>query len=304
MACNPDAEHQAGLGVRPRRAQNSHDFFLPPAAATSSWTPPPVSTIAPSDARRSWTSSLPRGSPRSPLTPQQGALMVDVGPLVSGVDAGKTRYHRRGADLLVRHERSYRYHAPLLLQWRSRSDLAAALDRQLSRLLSMVDHGTMLHWLQRQSPLWPLALGSTLGLGIGAGALFGIGGIVGVGLCLVVLGTAFWCARDAEPVLVEAQTSLAASEATAVDTLDRTFDNYEFLGNRKLKFYEKWKLDHRTNYEGKAQFEVIEKKFITSHFTALKWMDFLVNIEPVIYERFFAGIFSPEEVYFKLRAIK
>jgi len=36
----------------------------------------------------------------------------------------------------------------------------------------------------------------------------------------------------------------------------------------------------------------------------LRWMDFLVNLEPVIYERFFAGIFSPEEVYFKLRAIK
>jgi hypothetical protein len=29
-----------------------------------------------------------------------------------------------------------------------------------------------------------------------------------------------------------------------------------------------------------------------------------VNIEPVMYERFFSGIFSPEEVYFKLRAIK
>lgn len=84
----------------------------------------------------------------------------------------------------------------------------------------------------------------------------------------------------------------------------RTFDNYEYLGNRKLKFYEKWKLEHRTNYEGKAQFEIIEKKFITSHFSALSWMDHIVNIEPVIYERFCAGIFSPEEVYFKLRVKK
>jgi hypothetical protein len=33
-------------------------------------------------------------------------------------------------------------------------------------------------------------------------------------------------------------------------------------------------------------------------------MDFFVNLEPVIYERFFAGIFSPEEVYFKLQAVK
>lgn len=84
----------------------------------------------------------------------------------------------------------------------------------------------------------------------------------------------------------------------------RTFDNYEYIENKKLKFYEKWKLKHRTNYEGKAQFEVLEKKFITSHFILLKWMDIIVNIEPVIYERLFAGIFSPEEIYFKLRAIK
>ena len=33
-------------------------------------------------------------------------------------------------------------------------------------------------------------------------------------------------------------------------------------------------------------------------------MDFIVNLEPVIYERFFAGIFSPEEVFFRLRAVK
>jgi predicted SAM-dependent methyltransferase len=84
----------------------------------------------------------------------------------------------------------------------------------------------------------------------------------------------------------------------------RTFDNYEYIENRKLKFYEKWKLNHRTNYQGKASFEIIEKRFITSHFKLLKWMDFLINIEPVMYERFLAGIFSPEEVYFKLRVIK
>ena len=84
----------------------------------------------------------------------------------------------------------------------------------------------------------------------------------------------------------------------------RTFDNYEYIGNRELKFYEKWKLNHRTNYQGQAQFEVIEKKFIVSHFPALSWLDSIVNIEPVIYERFFAGIFSPEEIFFKLRVVK
>lgn len=84
----------------------------------------------------------------------------------------------------------------------------------------------------------------------------------------------------------------------------RTFDNYEWLGERRLKFYEKWKLHHRTNYEGKAQFEILEKRFNVSNFSVLKWMNFIVNIEPVLYERFLAGIFSPEEVYFKLRVVK
>src|SRR4030043_530344 len=33
----------------------------------------------------------------------------------------------------------------------------------------------------------------------------------------------------------------------------RTFDNYEYISKRKLKFYEKWKLSHRTNYESSAK---------------------------------------------------
>lgn len=84
----------------------------------------------------------------------------------------------------------------------------------------------------------------------------------------------------------------------------RTFDNYEYIGSRKLKFYEKWKLNHRTNYETGVQFEILDKRFITSHFAIIKWMDYLVNIEPVMYARFFSEILSPEEVYFKLRAVK
>lgn len=84
----------------------------------------------------------------------------------------------------------------------------------------------------------------------------------------------------------------------------RTFDNYEYIGDRKLKFYEKWKLDHRTNYESGAKFQILEKKFNISNFAALRWLNFLINIEPVMYERFFSGILSPEEVIFKLKVIK
>ena len=85
---------------------------------------------------------------------------------------------------------------------------------------NMLLSNSVLHWLQRQSALWPLALGSVLGLGIGAGALWGIGGLIGAAVCLVVLGTACWCAREAEPVLVgvdRASTPQEASSATALE---------------------------------------------------------------------------------------
>ena len=59
-----------------------------------------------------------------------------------------------------------------------------------------------IHWLQQHSPLWPGLLGVTLGLGVGVGALFGVTGIAGLGLCLLVIAGVLWRAWDAEPVLV------------------------------------------------------------------------------------------------------
>jgi len=47
----------------------------------------------------------------------------------------------------------------------------------------------------------------------------------------------------------------------------RSFDNYEELSGRRLKFYEKWKLRHRTNYGSPARFVVIEKRYNFSNFT-------------------------------------
>lgn len=84
----------------------------------------------------------------------------------------------------------------------------------------------------------------------------------------------------------------------------RSFDNYEDVRGRTLKFYEKWKLRHRTNYNSKAQFKVIEKRFNCSNFAALKWTNWFVNLEPVMFERFFAGIYPPEEVLFRLSVSK
>lgn len=84
----------------------------------------------------------------------------------------------------------------------------------------------------------------------------------------------------------------------------RTFDNYEYIENKKLKFYEKWKLNHRTNYATQAKFEILEKKFNISNFIPLRWLNPIVNLEPIIYERLFAGILSPEEVIFILKVVK
>lgn len=84
----------------------------------------------------------------------------------------------------------------------------------------------------------------------------------------------------------------------------RSFDNYEDISGRKLKFYEKWKLGHRTNYGSPARFVVLEKRFHFSNFAVLKWLDFFINLEPVMFERFCAGLLQPEEVIFKLRVSK
>ena len=84
----------------------------------------------------------------------------------------------------------------------------------------------------------------------------------------------------------------------------RSFDNYEILEGRKLRFYEQRKLRQRTNYGSPARFHILEKRLNFSNFRVLQWMNCWINLEPVIFERFLAGIFPPEEVIFKLRVVK
>ncbi len=83
----------------------------------------------------------------------------------------------------------------------------------------------------------------------------------------------------------------------------RSFDNYELIGDRKLRFYEQWKLKWRTNYESDAQFTIESKRFHFSNFKALSWLDHVINLEPVVFERFFATLLTPEEVHFRLRVV-
>ena len=84
----------------------------------------------------------------------------------------------------------------------------------------------------------------------------------------------------------------------------RSFDNYEELGTRPLRFYEQWKLRHRTNYGSPARFVFVERRFNFSNFAVLSWLNFFINLEPVVFERFFATLLTPEEVLFKLKVVK
>lgn len=84
----------------------------------------------------------------------------------------------------------------------------------------------------------------------------------------------------------------------------RSFDNYEDITGKRLRFYERWKLRQRTNYGSKARFKVVSQRFHFSNFRVLNWLDFIINLEPVIFERFFATIVTPEEVLFTLTATK
>jgi ubiquinone/menaquinone biosynthesis C-methylase UbiE len=84
----------------------------------------------------------------------------------------------------------------------------------------------------------------------------------------------------------------------------RSFDNYEYLNGRRLRFYETWKIQHRNNYDAHVYFRIITKRFNMSNFRALRWFNVIANLDPVIYERVFAGILSPEECIFELEVIK
>ena len=64
--------------------------------------------------------------------------------------------------------------------------------------------------LQRRSEWLPLALGAALGLGFGAVALAGIGGLLGVGLCGLALGLVCWRVKDAEPVWIRDDEDMIA----------------------------------------------------------------------------------------------
>jgi predicted SAM-dependent methyltransferase len=84
----------------------------------------------------------------------------------------------------------------------------------------------------------------------------------------------------------------------------RSFDGYEDITNKKLKWYEEWKKNHRTNFKSKARFSYIDRRFKFSIYRPLKWIDWFINIEPVIFELFFAQLLPPQQVFIKLKVVK
>jgi len=71
-------------------------------------------------------------------------------------------------------------------------------------ILARMQQSPFIHWLEQQPAKWMLVAGIALGIGVGTVALFGVGGIGGVVLCLPVLGVAFLLSAGAQPVLWEA----------------------------------------------------------------------------------------------------
>lgn len=67
---------------------------------------------------------------------------------------------------------------------------------------------TLQPWLQRHSPLWTIGCGVLLGLGLGAGALFALTGVMGAAVCLLTLGFVFWWVKDVEPVFIPSEEEL------------------------------------------------------------------------------------------------
>ncbi len=82
----------------------------------------------------------------------------------------------------------------------------------------------------------------------------------------------------------------------------RTFENYN-IENPNIKNY-------LTNFGSTARFKIIKRKIIFSEHAKLfgvrifAFMDFFINIFPLIYERMFSFIIPSEMIYIELKIIK
>lgn len=77
-----------------------------------------------------------------------------------------------------------------------------------------------------------------------------------------------------------------------------------FFTYKTFDFFEKDKMRNYFDKSNKHGFKILSKKIIFSDNLLLKWLNFLPNLSPMIYERFFSFILPSQSLIVKLRAIK
>ena len=83
----------------------------------------------------------------------------------------------------------------------------------------------------------------------------------------------------------------------------RTFDGYTKIVGEP-KWHERWKLEHSTNYG--AGFPLIMEKhwFVFDNHPALRWISRIINLAPLLYDRFFCHWLPAMEVCYVLQVDK
>jgi len=83
----------------------------------------------------------------------------------------------------------------------------------------------------------------------------------------------------------------------------RTFDGYTKIVGEP-KWYEQWKLEHATNYG--AGFPLIMEKrwFVFDNWEPIRWISHIINLAPLVYDRFFCHWLPAMEVCYVLQVDK
>ena len=82
----------------------------------------------------------------------------------------------------------------------------------------------------------------------------------------------------------------------------RTFDNY--TPPRRITFYNRWRLQHATNFGGGFLFKTLDKRYVFDTNPLIRWIGCFHNLAPMFYERFMPSFLPPMEVAFTLEVVK
>lgn len=83
----------------------------------------------------------------------------------------------------------------------------------------------------------------------------------------------------------------------------RTFDGYTKIVGEP-KWHQRWKLEHATNYM--TGFPLVQEKvwFVFENHPALKWIGHIINVAPLLYDRFFCHWLPAAEVCYVMQVDK